>query len=329
MPSRPELSVIVPTHDRRELVRRCVEALRHQTQDPRSFEAIVVDDGSTDGTAEMLAGIETPFRLTVLLPGPVGQSAARNAGIEASQGDVCVLLDDDVISSPDLVAEHLEAHRSEQRRIGIGSLFQEPPGDGDWYTRAFARGWAAHYRRLEQRPASWADCYGGNISATRAALLGVGGFATDVTVSKDIELGFRLCQAGCVPTYLPRAHAVHDDQKPRDRLLRDVRLHGAGYLELVRRHPQMFPKLLGWFGAATDREIALRRTLIALRVPPSVLAAAGRVFPSESRQDAWYEFVWKLAFWRSVRANVSRSRWSELTAAAPSADPTPADEAAT
>ncbi len=75
----------------------------------------------------------------------------------------------------------------------------------------------------------------------------------------------------------------------------------------------MFPKLLGWFGAATRREIALRRALIALRVPPSILAAAGRLLLGEGRQDAWYEFVWKLAFWRSVRASVSRARWAELT----------------
>ncbi|MGH2976170.1 MAG: glycosyltransferase family 2 protein, partial [Solirubrobacterales bacterium] len=148
-----------------------------------------------------------------------------------------------------------------------------------------------------------------------------------VSVSKDIELGFRLCEAGCVPVYVPRGHAIHDDQKPRGRLLRDVRLHGAGYIELSRRHPGMFPKLLGWFGAAPRWEIALRRLLIALRVPPSLLVAGGRLLPGRRRQDALYEFVWRLAFWRSVRASVSRGRWAELTATTAPAGASPPEEA--
>jgi GT2 family glycosyltransferase len=327
MTAQPELSVVVPTHNRRELIGRCIDALSAQTVGPERFEAVIADDGSTDGTGEMLAGLKTRFALTTLRIGRVGQSAARNAGIDAARGEICLLLDDDVIPAPGLVAEHLAAHRGSERRIGIGSLSQTPPANGDWYARAFARGWAAHYRRLEKRAATWADCYGGNISVPRAALLEIGGFATDVAVGEDIELGFRLCEVGCVPTYVPGAHAVHDDQKPRRRLLRDVRLHGAVYLDLSKRHPEMFPKLLGWFGDAERRELALRRVLIALRVPPSLLAEPGRLLSGEDRQDRWYEFVWKLAFWRSVRGNVARAEWSALTATKAPPALSPPDEA--
>ena len=224
MPPTPNLdaSVVVPTHNRRDLIRRCLRSLEAQTHDLSAFEVVIIDDGSTDGTGEMLEQLETPLRLRVLQLGAVGQSAARNAAIEASESPLCILLDDDVIASPELVAEHVKAHRANDRIAGIGALAQESFEGRDWFVDAFARGWARHYARLEHEPARWPDCYGGNFSAGRAALLEVGGFATDLAVSKDIEIGFRLEEHGYQPTYIPLARAIHDDQKPRDRLLADV-----------------------------------------------------------------------------------------------------------
>jgi glycosyltransferase involved in cell wall biosynthesis len=315
MPPTPDLdaSVVVPTHNRRDLIRRCLESLEAQTQDLASFEVVIIDDGSTDGTGEMLEQLETPLRLRVLRLGAIGQSAARNAAIEASESPLCILLDDDVIASPELVAEHLAAHRANGRIAGIGALAQERFEGRDWFVDAFARGWARHYARLEHEPARWPDCYGGNFSASRAALLEVGGFATDLAVSKDIEIGFRLEEHGYQPTYIPRARAIHDDQKPRDRLLADIRRAGSGYPGLAERHPKMAPTLLGSFGVGSPRELALRRLLLTLRCPPGLLVALGAAMPTERGRDLWYEFVRKYAFWLAVRRTVDREEWSRLT----------------
>jgi len=310
----PELSVIVPTRNRSEMVRRCIDALADQTEDFDSFEVIVIDDGSTDGgIREMVDGLATPFSLTAIEIEWGGRSKARNAGIEAARGELCLFLDDDVVSAPGLVAAHLAGHRAGDGRLCIGTLEQVNPANGDWYTRAFARGWTRHFERLEHKQATWSDSYGGNISAPTSVLREIGGFAPDLDTGNDIDLGFRLCEAGLEPTFIPDAHALHDDQKPRERLLADVRRHAAGYPELILRHPPMFPKLLGWFGHASRRQLFLRRTLIALRIPVSLLLFAGRLVPGEGRQDILYEFLWKLAFWQAVRRNVSRSRWRELT----------------
>jgi glycosyltransferase involved in cell wall biosynthesis/peptidoglycan/xylan/chitin deacetylase (PgdA/CDA1 family) len=316
--SRPELSVIVPSHNRRRLLERCIETMRAQTLDPASFELIVAVDGSTDGTAEAAERIETPFELRLLRLEKGGKSLALNAAIAAARGEVCVFLDDDVVASPELLAEHLAAHREEPRTLGIGALSQQPPTAPDWYARCFAKAWADHYARLaERRRPDWSASYGGNLSAPRRALVEVGGFADDLPVSEDTELGFRLEEHGCVVRYLPRAHAVHDDQKLRKRLLADARLQGAGYLELVARHPAAQAKLIGWFGAAPPRELVLRRLLIALRVPPSWLALLGRWMPGERRKQVWYYLVWRVAVWGSARRNMSRDRWVRLTRSIP------------
>ncbi|HEY2334103.1 MAG TPA: glycosyltransferase [Solirubrobacterales bacterium] len=315
--AKPDASVLIPTHNRRDLLLRLLDSLAKQTHDPGSFEVVIADDGSTDDTAEALKRLETPLQARVLTLGSVGQSAARNAAIEASRAPLCILLDDDVIASPELVAAHLAAHRENGRIAGIGALAQLPYAGRGWYAQAFARGWARHYARLEHEPARWPDCYGGNFSASREALLEVGGFATDVPTSKDIEIGFRLEEHGYQPTFIPRAAAVHDDQKPPDRLLADVVRQGAGYVGLAKRFPKMAPTLLGSFRLGSPRELALRRLLIALRFPPRVLVAIGAIVPSNRGQDLWYEFVRKLTFWRAARGQMSRREWSQITRGLP------------
>lgn len=310
-----DLSVVIPTHNRSELLGRCLDSLCAQTQDPEGFEVIVIDDGSSDGTEAMLAAFQGRLDLRPLHPGAIGQSAARNAGIEAARGRVCLLLDDDVIASTQLLAEHLAAHAEADQIVGIGALTQEPPAGRDWYAHAFARAWSRHYARLEHEPPSWRDCYGGNLSAPRAMLQAVGGFSTEIQISKDIEIGFRLQRHGALLRYLPRAAAVHDDQKPRQRLLEDLRRQGAGYIELVELHPEMGPELLGWFAVGSRRELWLRRKLISAGVRPGLLTAIGPLLPGNKYKDLWYEFVRKFAFWRAVRGGLSAQQWLKLSGA--------------
>src|SRR4051794_6994735 len=107
-----DASVLIPTHNRRDLLLRLLDSLAKQTHDLDAFEVVIADDGSTDDTGEMLEQLKTPLNLQVLRLGAVGQSAARNAAIEAARAPLCILLDDDVIVSAQLVEEHLAAHRA-------------------------------------------------------------------------------------------------------------------------------------------------------------------------------------------------------------------------
>jgi peptidoglycan/xylan/chitin deacetylase (PgdA/CDA1 family)/GT2 family glycosyltransferase len=313
----PELSVVVATHNRRELLLRCLESLGVQDAAAGSFEAIVADDGSSDGTGEAAAALDTSFPLQYLRLEKAGQAAAQNAAVEAAAGKTVLFLDDDVIAGPRLVAEHLAAHDAHPDLLGVGHLEQRPRRGRDWYAQMFAGTWNRHYDELGERRLDWTACFGANLSVPRAAFRQAGGFATDLPVGEDMELAYRLEGAGCQPRFLPAAKAIHDDQKGWRRLLADSRRQGSKQADLAERHPEMTAQLYGWFGATSRREVALRRVLLALRVPPRVLAPLGRLMPGAGRKEIWFHFVSRLAFWRAAREGLGGERWEQVTRGVP------------
>lgn len=312
-----ELSVVIASYNRSTALQRCLEALKRQTQDPATFEVIVADDGSTDSTADMLGSVQTPFRLHPLRLAHQGQSVALNAGVAVARGRLCLFLDDDVCAFPELLAAHAGAHEQGGRITGIGRVMSERPTNSDWYARASARAWNRHYDRLDQRRVSWTDCYGGNMSIAREAVLEVGGFSAHLRLNNDTELAFRLCQRGYRPAYVPRGHGTRADQKARARLLYDSERRGATCVALADRQPAMLPGLLGWFRDTTNREILLRRLLLSIRVPPIALALIGPLVPGQRKQDIWCDFVSRMTFWRGVRRSLRRGRWLQVTRGVP------------
>ncbi|HYG96504.1 MAG TPA: polysaccharide deacetylase family protein, partial [Solirubrobacterales bacterium] len=146
--------------------------------------------------------------------------------------------------------------------------------------------------------------------------LEVGGFDASLPAVFDLEAAYRLCAAGCVPRYLPEAHAIHDDDKPGEKIIAAEARFGAFCADFTGAHPEVTRRLIGWFSATTAREVALRRALLRLRVQPAKLAAAGRLLPGRAR-DTWLDFVSRYAFWSGVRSGMSRERWWQTTAGVP------------
>ncbi len=262
---------------------------------------VVADDGSTDGTSEMLARIDTPFTLRPVKLMKRGPSAARNAGALAAQGRVYIFLDDDVIATPELVAEHISAHAASVRVMGIGRL-THVPAQG-WYPQELAAYWRRHYDSLSGRAATWADGWGGNLSVARADFAAVDGFSVSApAAAADIELAFRLQRVGVMPVYLPRAHGLHDDGKGGARLLDNARRRGAADVELARGAPAITPLLLGCCRDTSDREMLVRQILHRFRIPPTGLALLGAVIRGSDRRKQWFQFVSRYAFWLGARA---------------------------
>ena len=315
----PELSVIIPTYNRADRLRACLQALAEQTQPFDDFEVIVVVDGATDGTMEMLTTLTTPYVLTTIYQENQGQHVARNHGATRACGHYYLFLDDDIISEPQLVAEHLRLHRQQAGVVGIGQIAIDV-GQADWYTQRFAQGWRAHYEQLNQglRRPSWPDGYGGNISVSRAIFMAVSGFAPDIRRSHDIEFAYRLEQQGATFVYLPRAIGCQVEHKRARELFGDATRSGAAWVTLCRRHPAMLPELLGPLGDTSAREALLRELCWRLGLSPWLLAWLGGFLVKTRWGGKWYRFLFTLGYWWGVRqALPDRETWERTVKGIP------------
>jgi GT2 family glycosyltransferase len=117
---RLNVSVVVRSKDEAPRLRLTLTSLSAQD----AYEVIVVDDGSSDETAQVIAEAARSLPLIGLRHERArGRSAAANVGAAAARGDVLLFLDGDTLAGPHLVARHSEAHRSESRLIGRGETW--------------------------------------------------------------------------------------------------------------------------------------------------------------------------------------------------------------
>jgi len=115
----PKVTVFIPVHNREDYIRVAVNSILAQTFE--DFELVVVDDGSTDRTAEVLAEYADP-RLRVIKNGEnLGIPASRNRGLEAATGEYIALLDSDDHAYPDRLARQVKYLDANPQITQVGS----------------------------------------------------------------------------------------------------------------------------------------------------------------------------------------------------------------
>jgi len=118
-----ELSVIIPTYNRKDALRECIFSLLNQDYPGEKYEIIIVDDGSSDGTAALIAALSQEYPNLQYLQRPhQGPAAARNVGIKYSHGAIIALTDNDCIPASDWVRNILEKHNLYKDVLAIGGL---------------------------------------------------------------------------------------------------------------------------------------------------------------------------------------------------------------
>ncbi len=126
---RPPLSVVVPTHDTRELTLACLAALARQ--DLPGIEVILVDDASSDGTAEAVAAWHVSVRV-IRNDRPAGFTRSANLGLRSAEGEVSLLLNSDTEVDPGGLAALLAAFAADPRLGAAGGALRYPDGRPQW-----------------------------------------------------------------------------------------------------------------------------------------------------------------------------------------------------
>jgi len=236
-----KISVVIPTYNRLETLKAVIPSLLAQNQDADAYEIVVADSRSTDGTAEYLADVARDAPRVRHVPGPYsGRAMARNAGIAASRAPIVLFTDSDIIASPDLLSRHLEHHRETPATAVVGMEVQV-----DTYAEYLAKSSDPRLREplhgTAPKRLSWLYFLTGNASVRRADLERAGGFDESFTGygHEDLELGYRLEQAGVRIVYEPRAVNYHWQAIPYEEQKQKMELAGRSTVRFYRKHPKL------------------------------------------------------------------------------------------
>lgn len=213
-PATQRVDVIIPTWNRADLLRRCLESLRTQTF---IHQVIVVDNASIDGTEEMLS-LDFPEVRVVQMSQNRGVGGPVNAGVASGSGDAIVLINNDVVVQPGFL-EALVAPLAADPGVGsVAGVLLDAAGAHvdaagivvDAGLAAFSHLHGACVTVLEEAVARPRGACGGAAAYRRSAYEAVGGFDEHIfAYSEDVDLALRLGHAGWTCSLAPGARVLH------------------------------------------------------------------------------------------------------------------------
>jgi len=244
-----KISVLIPTYNRKDILRKCLEGYSRQTFPSDAFELIVVDDGSTDGTAEVVNGLAPtlPYRLSYAYQANAGPGAARNRGFRSASGEVILITGDDILPEERLLAEHWEWHseRYPEKEIGIlGYVTWLPYPAPTPLMRWMERGVQFNYPVLVHGGfADWRYSYTCNLSIKKEFLDEAGERFDErfvLAAFEDIEWGYRLAKKGFSVRYDGHARGWHEHWATLENSLKRMENVGRSLGSLKKINPEVY-----------------------------------------------------------------------------------------
>ena len=195
------VSVIVPAYNAAQTLPGCIDALLNQTFDRSRYEVIIVDDGSTDGTAQVA---DRPG-IRLVRQAHAGPAAARNAGIGWARGDLLLFTDADCEPAGDWI-EAMARPFTDTQVMGCKGVYRTR--QRGLLPRFVQAEYEEKYRPMMRADSiDFIDTY--SAGYRRSVFENAGLFAEDILAAEDAEFSFRLAQRGYRLVFNPQAVVYH------------------------------------------------------------------------------------------------------------------------
>ena len=213
-------TVIIPTYNRAKILGKCLKAIQEQTYPKTDYEVIIINDGSTDVTEELVKSMinNSPCKLRYFKQEKNrGPAAARNVGIRNANGEIVLFIGDDIIATPTLLEEHVKWHKKypEDNVAILGYITWSAEIKITPFMQWLENGGSqfAYWQIKDKIEVGPQYFYSSNISLKKKFLVENNGFFDEefpYAAYEDTELGYRLSQKGLKLVFNKSAIGYHN-----------------------------------------------------------------------------------------------------------------------
>lgn len=234
---KPDISVVIPTYNRTEMLLRCLDALENQGVDKSRYEIIVVSDGPDLKTKDAVAARATHMAMNVSflhLPEKKGPAAARNMGWQHAEGELIVFTDDDCIPDHSWIKSIASEYKGEDQVLISGKVIVPLPAHPTDFERNTAH--------LETAEFITANC-----ACTKSCLLKTGGFDERFSQAwrEDSDFHFRVILEGIPLKKVDSAIVVHPVRPARWGVSMREQRKGMYNALLYKKFPGLYQTRIG------------------------------------------------------------------------------------
>lgn len=237
-------TVIIPTYNRKELVRKTLLSLEKQTYPKNEFEVIIIDDGSTDGTQEVISELKKKLKLNLsyFKQNNKGPAAARNVGIKNAEGEYIYFVDDDIELSPICLEEHMKTHEKEDIAVLGYTLWSDKIKVTEFMNFIAPNGFLFNYANIKNPNDCGYGCFWTNNLSLHRHWLEDERF--DETfypekgkpIMEDAELAYRLSKKGLRIVLNNKALAYHYHEIKEQNFFERGKLAGQTEVLFYKKH---------------------------------------------------------------------------------------------
>lgn len=225
--STPRVTVFMPVYNRERTLRTAIDSVLGQSY--RDFELLLVDDGSTDASVEIVRGYRDPRVRLVVHEHNQGIPKTRNHGLELARGELLAILDSDDVANPSRLAHQVAFLDRNPEIAAVGS----------WLTKIDARGRTTGFMVRPTRPDDvrarilFISCFKNPAMMARTEVLRRFGYRDEFVYCQDIDLWGRISEQhrlANIPRFLTRYRSGGESRRDEDLAFRLKMLAARGQL---------------------------------------------------------------------------------------------------